>query len=147
MEVVEHDDRGPCRGDGGEGAAQRLVQGRAIRARGRIAELGQQQRQLRAQATASVEPARPQLQVAAQHRGERSVRRRGALHGRAAKGRDPARGRELREQPGLAHPGLAAQEQEGALTAPGAVQVAGQHGVLRLPADERCPHRPSLSRR
>ena len=57
LQVVEDDERVPLGGDVGERAAHRLEQRRAVGRRGRLAELGQQQRELRR--AAGPQPSRP----------------------------------------------------------------------------------------
>jgi hypothetical protein len=93
VQVVEQQDGGTPVRDRRQRTADRLEQGRPVVARRRVAELGQQDGELRAQRPAVVQRIRLGAQVAAERLGERAERRargcgRAAQEGGVAVGED-----------------------------------------------------------
>ena len=141
LQVVEQHERVA---EARERAAQRLEQRRAVGLRGRLAELGQQPREMGAQRPAGVQALRVRAQMRAQGGDERPVRRRAALRGGAAQdGRVRAPG-QLGGQPGLAGTGLAGEQHDRAAAVARGAQQRLEPLELRPPADQLARHRASL---
>ena len=136
LQIVEHDRGVVGAGDRREGGAQRLEQRGPVGRAGRLAELGQQQREVAAQRADLREPAGMRAQVTAQHLHQRAVRRRAALHGGAAQ---DERARHLREHAGearLADAGVAAHQHRRAVPAARTLEQLLEALSLLRPSDE-----------
>ena len=134
LQVVQQHERGA---DRLERAPDGLEDRRPVAARRRLAELGQQQRQVPAQRPEAVEPVRAGAQESAQDGHQRAVGSDGGAAPRAAQHEHVRPRRELLGEPGLADAGLAAQEQQRAVAVAGPHERVGQQRALGLTTEER----------
>ena len=110
----------------------------------RLAELGEQPREVGPQRPARGERARPRVQQRPQRRDERPVRRRAALRGRAAEHRHAGVLRQRGGEPALADARLAGEQHDPALAGAGALEQRIEPGELRFASDESGVHGASL---
>ncbi len=141
LQVVEQHERVA---EARERAAQRLEQRRAVGLRRRLAELGQQPREVGPQRPAGVQALRVRVQVRAQGRDERPVRGRAALRGGAAQDGGVRAPGQLGGEPGLARAGLAGEQHDRAVAVARGAQQRLEPLELRPPADQLARHRASL---
>ena len=138
LQVVEHDERGLA--ELGERGADRLEDRRAVARRGLLAELGEQQREVRAERPQPREGAGPEAQVRAQGGDDRAVGGDGAGARRAAQHEHARGGAGLVGEARLADAGLAGEEQQRARAAARALDGLAQLGELGVAAEERGSH-------
>jgi hypothetical protein len=146
LEVVEDEERRAVVGDLRERASHRLEQRGPVTGRRGAAELGQDQREVRAQRAQAGEAVRAELQVGPQRGGDRAVRRRGPLAGAAAQDQAARVLGQLVGEARLAHPRLAREQEDGAAPEPRPLHRAREPLALGRPADERAAieHRRSV---
>ena len=151
LEVVEQHDRRPLGRDRGQPATDRLDQRRAIAGLHRVAELRQQQREMRAERTAARQPARDGAHEPAQRVDDRAVGERARTR-RAAQEVGVGGPEHLLGEARLADAGLAREQDERAVALerarhrgvePGALRVALDQGTAVHPAECKSAHRGS----
>jgi hypothetical protein len=147
LQVVEEQDRRPRGREVGEGAAHGFRHGGGVAGCGRLAELGQQQREVGEQRAVAGQAVGVAAKIRAQSGDDRRVWRGAGACGMAAQHLGVGSlGQRLRK-PRLADSGLAGQQDERPAAEARTIERGFELGELSLPADERASvgHRASLS--
>jgi hypothetical protein len=131
-------------GDRRQGQADGLEQGRAVALRGGRAELGEEQRQVRGQRPLEQPVTSRRAQVRPQHLHDGTERGGAPMDPEALEHLQAGAGQRPPGQGGLAHPGLAGEQDQRSPTGEGVDRAHPQQRQLALPADELVIHAPNL---
>jgi hypothetical protein len=143
VQIVEEHERRARGRKRRERGAQSLHERRSVAAARRVAELGQQGREVRTEVRQALRGVRFLPECRAQRLDHWPVRRRAALARRGLDEHRPRVGERLARQPGLADSGLAGQQHKQAAAVDGVVDQRPQLRQRPVASDQRHVHHPS----